>query len=137
MEILTIFEIIIFITMFFLIEFIVVGVIAYKYGRKKGEVVAKEDCIRMMKSIQEDNTKAQKHTDNELKQVGELLFLLTDLMHDHSVFDIFSNSELNELFCDARMVTRYNDCATIKDVEKFICRLRTLNNTTINYKTRS
>lgn len=113
-------------TALFIIEFMVAGVIAYKYGRKQ-EAAAQKDYwdrkVHNLESLLESETYKNKYNHYEFLQVNELLLLLTDFMHAKKVFERFTNEEINNLFTDARMVTRYNRNHTIEDIENFIERL--------------
>lgn len=104
--------------------FTAIGLIVYKYGKNVGVAAKTVSCVDRIEHIQECNIKTIEEKDNMAKQTSELLFLLTDLMHDSHVFEVFSHEEINELFVRARMVTRYNELSTIEDVTKLIKQLQ-------------
>lgn len=54
-----------------------------------------------------------------IEQLEELVFNLTDLMHDPKVFDVFTKDELCSIYRDARMVSRYvtDPKPSIRDIE--------------------
>lgn len=101
----------------------IISFLAYKYGKRAGISSKAVDCADYVKWLQENHAEIISHKDNTAKQTGELLFLLTEFMHDPRVFEVFSHEDINELFIRARMVTRYNGRSTIEDVTKFIERL--------------
>lgn len=110
-------------TTLFIIEFMVAGVLAFAYGRKQEAKRLKDYWDNKIYLI-EAEVSHKKYNLYEKQQVDELLFLLTDFMHDQRVFEVFSKQEISDLFVDARMVTRYNRQHTLEDVEKFIKRLQ-------------
>lgn len=98
--------------------------VAYKYGKRDGIEEKRAEHVGNIEFFEKEKPKTIKYKDHALQQTSELLFLLTDFMHDAHVFEVFTHEEINELFVNARMVTRYNELSTIEDVIKLIERLR-------------
>jgi len=91
-------------------------------GNNKNDIIHKiSKLLAEIKELEEKEEQASEHS----KAIGDLLYHLTDLMHDSKVFEKFTAEELSEIFTSARMLTRYHSNTTsTNDIISFILKLR-------------